>query len=136
MILLVQMGVIHRKLICHKLTTYFWFEQKTTDNSKLYLVNLPNGPKKNRHLFEPNETPKKSLKLRNSMLLMVKLKNDKVIRDLVIRVQATRIHYNLENTEFEGNNAAILPINYKICYIMNNRSDFQQRKNAFINRRD
>ena len=78
----------------------------------------------------------KSAKLRNLMLLMVKLKNDKVIRDLVIRVQATRIHYNLENTEFEANNAAILPINYKICYIMNNRSDFQQRKNAFINRRE
>ena len=70
------------------------------------------------------------------MLLMVKLKNDKVIRDLVIRVQATRIHYDLENTEFEANNAAILPINYKICYIMNNRLDFQQRKNAFINRRE
>ena len=49
---------------------------------------------------------KKLRKLRNSVLLMVKLKNDKVIRDLVIRVQATRIHYNLENTEFEANNAA------------------------------
>ena len=53
--------------------------------------------------------------------MMVKMKNDKVIRDLVIRVQATRIHYNLENTEFEANNAAMLLLNYKICYLINNR---------------